>query len=105
MVYGDTMMNHLFPNKEDGRNYVRQDREFARGNAIGPLGSDLSELDGWYIEMYCSKAYNEVAGEDVSTDRDLWTELEFISQVLPILEESIWSHRCHGTKTEFFGAF
>jgi hypothetical protein len=58
----NTMMNHIFPNKEDGWNYVKQDPEFAHGNTIGPLRSPFSELVDWSVEIYCSKAYNHLDG-------------------------------------------
>jgi hypothetical protein len=58
----NTMMNHIFPNKHDGWNYVKQQPQFAHGNTIGPLRSPFSELIGWSVEVYCSKAYNEMVG-------------------------------------------
>jgi hypothetical protein len=56
------MMNHIFPNKENGWNYVQRTKKFAYGNAIGPLRSPFSELIGWSVEMYCSNVYNLMDG-------------------------------------------
>jgi hypothetical protein len=61
----NTMMNHIFSSKEDGWNYVKEQADFANGKMIGPLVSPFSELVGWSVEIYCSKAYNEVDGERV----------------------------------------
>jgi hypothetical protein len=53
----NTMMNHVFPRKDDGLSYVKQVGEFAHGKTIGPLGSPFSVLVGWSVEIYCSKKY------------------------------------------------
>jgi hypothetical protein len=58
----NTMMNHIFPNKENGWKFVKQQPHFAHGKTIGPIRSPFSELIGWSVEVYCSKAYNEMIG-------------------------------------------
>jgi hypothetical protein len=59
---GNTMMNHIFPRKEDFWKYVKDDAEFAHPITIGPLRSPFSELIGWSVEIYCSKVYNRMDG-------------------------------------------
>jgi hypothetical protein len=58
----NTMMNHIFPRKEDFWKYVKDDAEFAHRITIGPLRSPFSELIGWSVEVYCSKVYNRMDG-------------------------------------------
>lgn len=56
----NTMIQHIFSNKDAGLKYVETLPEFSNGYTSRPLRSAFCEMLGWDVEMFCNTQRNRI---------------------------------------------